>query len=369
MASAPSTTPRLLFVLDNDYGGLGLVMYLLHGQPLAAGALLLLPPGAHELHAGALSVASRPYRSLPDILGAVEAHRPHAVVLVSGYLFPSQGLLKAGEVGALVEALRRRGCKVATTDPYLGTFRSLPGADLGWLEKLKLAVHVRRLGAILAGMPHIYPSPIEPDPGGTARHSFFNPLYIGERPSLSARSWLFVLARFDLEWQERQHGREGFADRVARKVGETIASGREATFIGPAPIVEGLRRRFPEGQGVTLLTRCAYPEFERRLLEAEVAFYWQLFPTSAFMRLWNALPTFFFDRGHNARLLEPLYAAGLEHYYLGTKPAFLDIDRPLEASALLGMKPGFARSAQESLRRLERLPGPAEMVGALLNAA
>src|SRR5688500_3212733 len=123
MAISPPAGPRLLFVIDNDYGGLGLVMYFLHGQPFASRATLLLPARAQELHKGRLPVAWRAYRSLRDILDAVEAESPDVVILVSGYLFHSQGVLKLAQTRELVRVLRQRGCVVATTDPYLGTFR------------------------------------------------------------------------------------------------------------------------------------------------------------------------------------------------------------------------------------------------------
>ena len=174
-----------------------------------------------------------------------------------------------------------------------------------------------------------------------------------------------------------------FRSRVAEKIRETLANGRDATFIGPAAIVEGLARRLAaaqrfgsfgvafENRGVadlTLITRCPYDEFERRLLEAEIAFYWQIFPTSAFMRLWNALPAFFFDPGHNSRLLEPMHAAGLRHYYVGGAPTFLEISRPLDAYALMARQPDFDRFAEEARKRLSRLPTPEAMLNAILQS-
>ena len=388
MANAPPAGPRLLFVIDNDYGGLGLVMYFLHRQPFAARATLLLPARAQELHEGRLPVASRAYRSLRDILDAVEAESPDAVFLVSGYLFHAQGVLRIAETRELVRALRERGCMVATTDPYLGAFRRIAEADLGgWLSRLRLALHVRRAAAVLEGLPQIYPSPMDPGPG---RFSFFNPSCIrapGEldrREATARPGWLFVLAQFDLELQERLHGRQGFADRVTEKIRETLANGRDATFIGPAPIVEELARRLAVaqrfgssgvafesrgGEGLTLITRCPYDEFERRLLEAEIAFYWQIFPTSAFMRLWNGLPAFFFDRGHNARLLQPMHEAGLKHYYVGGAPTYLDISRPLDACALLACRPEFDRFAAEAREHLSLLPTPQAMLEAISAAS
>src|SRR6476646_347961 len=96
MTDAASSATRLLFVIDNDFGALGVVMYMLHRQPLAARALILLPRRAYEQHGRALPVACKPYESLADILAAVEAHSPDVACLYSGYLLAAQRLLGVG---------------------------------------------------------------------------------------------------------------------------------------------------------------------------------------------------------------------------------------------------------------------------------
>jgi hypothetical protein len=310
------------------------------------------------------------------------------VCLVSGYLFPSQRVLRVPALRALVRTLRERGCTVATTDPYLGTYRGVaqarPAASsrvAALLGRMRLRLHVRRVARVLEGLPQVYPVPMDAAPAGQgARASFFNPRYLRTPAQLEALAraasaldpsasgkpqWLFVLARFDLEFQERRYGLEGFADRVAAKLREALAQGRHPTFIGPASIVAQLERRIAPDCGVGLRTHCPFEEFEQRLLGAECVFHWQYFPTSAFLRLWNGLPVFSFDPGHNARLLAPLCAAGLERYYLGDPPVLLDIDRPLDAAGLAGQRAAFRRSAHACRARLESLPSPGEMIAAL----
>src|SRR5690348_9812897 len=130
MPPETSAESRLLFVVDNDFGALGTMMYFLHGQPVAARATLLLPRRLHELHGATLAVASRPYGSVADILAAVDAERPAVVLLASAYRLTAKNALGVQGVRELLGALRQRGCAVATTDPYIGTFPEIAAAAM-----------------------------------------------------------------------------------------------------------------------------------------------------------------------------------------------------------------------------------------------
>jgi len=398
MTDAASSSTRLLFVIDNDFGALGVVMYMLHHQPLAARALILLPRRAYELHGRGLGVACRPYESLGDILAAVEAHAPDVVCLYSGYLLAAQRLLSVGELGELVHTLGERGCRLATSDPYIGTFRRLPEADLpaprGALrhfgpfaklfQKKAMQRHVRRVEEILDGATHIYPVEVDlRGAGRTPRATFFNPLYIRDEDELRANHaavsalspggahaprWLFVIAQFDLEFQEARYGAQRFGDMVAHRMREALDHGRHPTFIGPAAITQALLRHFAGEPGVTILATCSFEEFERRLLDAQAAFYWQIFSTSGFLRLWNGLPVFFFDPGHNSRLLGSMHANGLESHFMGNPPIQLDIEKPFDVAALEAHEERFRNAARESRERLARLPTPDEMFATIVAA-
>ena len=396
--------PRLLFVMDNDFGALGVVMYLLHGQAMAANATLLLPRRIHALHEGQLAVSARPYDSLRDILDFADAESPRVAFLVSGYLFARQQLLSIGELRGLVDGLRKRGCRVATSDPYLGTFREMAKAHvvvrtgavpqalrrrlghLPWLHgplqrivalaaRQRLVRHVRQVSAILSGVAHFYPARVSAAQARAEPFCFFNPRYIrGEEALRALRDaarprWLFVLAGFDYHYQEAMLGKQRFVELVAARIREALRQGRHPTFVGPAPVIEALAASFAPDSGVTLVERCGFAEFERMLLDAEVAFYWQVFSTSAFVRLWNGLPVFSFDAGHTAQLSEALHQAGLEHYFMGRAPRYLDLEQPLDAAALATSFEGFRESAREAIARLAPLPTPPEMVEAILDAA
>ena len=399
MTDASRSASRLLFVVDNDFGALGVVMYMLHRRPIAERALILLPRRAYDLHGPKLAVACRPYESLGDILAAAEAHAPDVACLYSGYLLAAQRVLRVDELATLVRVLRERGCRVATSDPYIGTFRRLPEAELPAprgmlrhfgpfaksLQKKAIARPVGRVEKILEGATHLYPVDVElPKAARPARVAFSNPLYIRSEeelranraavdalspPGAQAPRWLFVLAQFDLEFQERKYGAQPVIEMVASRMREALDGGRHPTFIGPPAITEALRTRFAREPGVTLLATCPFDEFERRLLDAQVAFYWQIFSTSGFLRLWNGLPVFFLDPGHNSRLLGPMHANGIESHFMGNPPILLDIEKPFDVPALEMLGERFRTAGRESRERLALLPTPEEMFATLVAAA
>jgi len=396
---SPPRDCRLLFVIDNDYGALGSVLYLLRGQALASDALLLLPPAAHALHGGLLPVASQPYVGAQDILAAARRHDAAVVCLFSGYLMAFQKLLSTAELREVIQTLRAEGRGVATSDPYLGTFLDLGDAKIagrvGPLERMfttgalrgvpgagavaRLArrreeklwrAHLRDVSAALCDSVHIYPGPATAREAPVRSASFFNPSFLrGEEPRTGAATpptWLFVLASFDAEYQDRVHGAAEFSRQVASKIQETLDNGRRATFIGPPRLRDELARRFGGNPAVTLVPPCSFEEFDRHLLGAEIAFYWQIFSTSGFMRLWRGMPVFFFDRGHNAHILKSLHEAGLARYYVAGEPHYLDIKNPLDERALAAWRPRFEEEARASRAVLEQLASPDEMIRELV---
>ena len=260
----------------------------------------------------------------------------------------------------------------------------LADQGLRYYKKKMLERHIRRVADTIGNIAHICVVPKDLLPVGGAHYvSFFNPRYIRSLTELASISanvstfsdltddrprWLFVLARFDLEFQEKKHGKQEFDEMVVSKLRQTLDNGRHPTMIGPAAFIAEVSRYFAGESGVSLLPVCAFAEFEQRLLDAEIVFYWQIFSTSTFLRLFNGLPVFFFDRGHAARLFEPLHEAGLRSYYIVDSPIYLDIEEPLSASMLTEMSGHFRQSADAICRLLANSPSPAEMVTAVMDA-
>jgi hypothetical protein len=412
MADKNSPAARLLFIVDNDSSALGLIMYLLHRQPFLARATLVLPQRIYDYHQGGLSVTSHPYQSLQDILNIVDIDRPDIVCLFSGYSFVYQGLHSVRGLQKLIGQLRKRGCSLATSDPYFGTFRQSvdsPGRAGGFQNNLetrpqkfprifaagtrliqhskerKQHKYARDVADCLKEVTHICPIPAKSLPVGDVRYlSFFNPMGVRSREELqefSARvsnfpdvnanrpRWLFVLSQFDLEFQQKRYGSKGFVKIVASKLRQTLDSGKHPTFIGPAAFIDELSRQYGSDSGVSLLAPCPYEEFQSRFLDAEVVFCWQIFSISTFVRLLNGLPVFFFDRGRAASIFPPMHEAGLKCYYRVSPPTYLDIENPLDAARLTARSSAFRQSGHDNCQRLEKAHTPAELVSQILGSS
>src|SRR6185436_4962368 len=83
-----------------------------------------------------------------------------------------------------------------------------------------------------------------------------------------------------------------------------------------------------------LLPFCPFPDFLRYVLHAEYVFYWNVFSASILARLALNRPVFFFDQGHMARLIAPLYDAGVQLHFGGKEPTYLDPTGLLEPDDL-----------------------------------
>jgi len=409
MTNRPSREIRSLFIVDNDYGALGLVMYLLENRPMAARALVLLPTSAFDVHNDRLPVTCQGYRSLQDILEAVERHSPDIVCLMSGYSYAYQGLLSIAELRDLIARLRDRDCAIATSDPYLGTFGlissaparndtyrdrfrrrivGLPGLSsliagpIGYYRRLKLRRYVRGVTDTLDDVVHMCPVPQRLLPtGGPDYLPFYNPLCIrsdtelrriAERVSAypdiatDRARWLFVIAGFDLRYQQEIHGERRFAEIVSSKLREALENGKHPCLIAPSELIDAVSRHFGPDDRVSLLPACAFDEFQHRLFDAEMVFYWQIFSTSTFLRLLNGLPTFFFDQGNTARSFPPMHEAGLKCYYVAEPPIYLDIEDALDPATLSELAAGFAASAHRTREIMAGALDPEELASAII---
>src|SRR5690242_6764092 len=116
MAASTHNKARSLIVVSRDHGELGFAMSFLRGQAFAGRAAIMLPDNLYANNtmsflrgqgfAGPAAImppddrdasdrVSPPvpafqYRTLQDILGVVDTHKPDLVFLFSGYLFTHQ---------------------------------------------------------------------------------------------------------------------------------------------------------------------------------------------------------------------------------------------------------------------------------------
>lgn len=383
---------RSLIVVSKDYGEFGLAMSFLRKQQLAQRTRMALPEALHAQNAPLIPVPSTAYATGADLLALAEEHEPDVVLFFSGYLLGHDGLLDGAALQSLVDGLRARGCRLATSDPFLGMAPRLtlsemnPGMLLSgmpaprrWLHRaflrlLKPRKQVVRVESIECAT-HLYPTSVPkvgPD-DGIARMSFFNPALIREgEPSTAAADakprWLFVLSKTDLNCQRRIMGLPAFAKLVARLLQRSLECGMRPTLLGPPAIVEVLREGLEEE--IELSSFLPFDEFEERILDAQYVFYWNAFSFSMIPRIANARPVFLFDSGHLTRTIKPFYRQALATHFGGWAAQQLD---PSEAPnpellallaqrdelglSLIGKRWKMSPSPDEVLARIMSSPG------------
>ena len=351
----PPTTQRearVLIVVTRDHGEFSLAMSFLRGQRLAGRATMLLPDNLYPSYRESAGVPATPYAGSDDILAAVDAAEPDIVCLFSGYLFEQGNLLSPESLNQLLQRLRDRGCRIVTSDPFLGLAsgltlgqidtRMLASGQTGirrWLTRL--AVRWRGLGTPVVRVPaleeviHLYPTSIPLRADGVERWSFFNPAVIrpeiGDGQPNARRHWLFVLSATDLHCQRASLGIRKFTALLAGMLWHTGQASRQPTLIAPHSVVRLVARHIPQAE---LLTTCPFDNFQTRLLEAEYVFFWNAFSFSHLARVANELPLFLFDRGHLARTVKPFYEVARACHFGGWELPYLDQHHALDADAL-----------------------------------
>ena len=351
--------PRLLFVLDNDFGELTTVKFFVLGQELAGRSTLLLPERLYVHNGDAIPGRTEQYGSVDDVLEVVDRQQPDIVFLCSGYLFWAHLAFMPDDLVRLIDQLRERGCRIVTADPFMGmlskqdprTLIRFEGSkehakELAAVAHLPQAVEevtrskraldeqawavLRQSEQILRDTYHLYPSycdVAEDDMAETdARNiAFFNDrLLLPARPGGTATPeaagpphWLFILATADCDIQVAAEGDAGFVDIVASKLVETRAAGRRPILIGPRAFIDELIQRMPTAEGIDILSYCPFTQFLSLLLSAGQVFYWNVVSHSLLIRLYNQLPIVLFDRGHLIRTAPAIYDRIVGWYYQG----------------------------------------------------
>lgn len=355
---------RVMAIVSADYGELGGALYFLQGLALREAPVLLIPPALRGALAAHPGVTVGGYATLADIRARIAAFRPDAVVLCSGYLLTIGKRLSFFKASLLLRWLRRRGIAVLTSDPFLGLldspavldFTQVLGPQGGPLmRRLKSRLVSWRLYLLrrqLRGCLHIYPAPIQRLHGPQAgMGAFFNAAVcepdLPPLPPAAPRRWIFVLSSIDYQLQLGLAGPD-FVAQLAARLREARALADRVELVGPAPLIEAMRRELGDEPGFELEAKAAYADFMGRLMRAEYAFFWNLYSFSLIHRVLALRPVLFFDEGHMVRILPALHEAGVRLFYDGWRPPMLDLAEPLDARAL-------ARGAQQALTQFRRI--------------
>jgi hypothetical protein len=345
---------RLLVIVSCDFGELGSALYFLHGLPSKTRPVLLLPAALnqHEVTEGVCD--EHAYNSLADIAGIIEKTAPDTVILFSGYLLNIGKRFSLINAWALLRLLRRRGCRVITSDPFLGLARRASSLQFdevissswhygrinAWLMARLLALRIYILYRQLRHLPHIYPAPIKPDRAREAGMSYFSaasctaqlPLNDTGKPG-SQPIWLYVMSRVDYAIQTQRLGNT-FPLWLADRIREALCQGKRVAVVGPVELARVLRLQLAQSDDLELLSETSYRSYMNLIEQAEYAFFWNYFSFSIIHRVIRCQPVFYFDAGHMSSILPALNQIGIDSFYDGWKPPLLSMDKTLDIAQL-----------------------------------
>ena len=352
MTASTAPGPRALLVVSKDQGELALAQVLLHGQAFAARSHLLLPvdPERSDLP---LPIPTSFYATLAEIEAAIETFGPDLVVFLSAYWLPFRGVAKPKEVDGFLNRLRTQGRRLVTSDPFLGLAPHLTvnQIDLGmlalgrpavarWLIRLVMYLRGPRASFIplpnLDGVTHLYPVAPPAVAEDAKRVTFFNPTFArsastgdsavggGTAPEPGGvPRWVFVLSETDVHCQSALMGARRFTEHVIHILQYALKVGRAPALIAPPTMLR--RIASVSSEWGELLSFGRFADMERRLSEAEYAFFWDAFSCFQIPRLAAGRPVFHFDRGPFARAVLPYAEVARQCWFGGWEPKYLDV--------------------------------------------
>ena len=366
MNSIDANEKNYLFILSNDFGEIGVALYFILGQSFVHRSTLLIPEKRFKKLqiSGSFKVAS--YNSLDDIISEIDNTNPAVVFLFSGYLF--QQVLPLSSFKKLINYIEANNGLIATTDPLLGLimrlevsmvdvdlfFKKSPFALMRLWHKLKTYFVIKKLAPyarLLKNATHVYPHPIVnlQLPNYLKTASFFNEKILthsvdnhcieendgANRAMISTKKkWFFVISDIDLTIQSSLHGYNLFVELLSTKLNEAISLNIFPVLIAPSKLIKAISSKF-DNEKLLLYSDCPYDKFSKLLVEAEYAFYWNMYSASIITRILHKKSIFFFDKGHVSRILKPFGNLALDCIYGGMNPIFLEIDQKLEINMLI----------------------------------
>jgi hypothetical protein len=385
---------RLLFVVSGAYGDLTLAVTFLLGQELTRNAALALTPRLYDANRETLPIPVHRYASSDEILAA--ASGAAIVFFLSAYGLPIERVVSPDGLGLLIQRLRANGCRVVTTDPFLGSASTVTTAQIrgmlpprgSLLRRILYRPGARQFVGLLNAtsvalhdVVHLYPAPTDgiAAVSGLRRMSFFNPQLVDDDPVWddlvtgpppgAVPTWLFVLGSNDLVIQERKWGHAEFLRRLGLMFEQAYNAERRPVLVAPGSLLDELAGDRGQPEAVDLVPFASYRDFSARLRAAEYAFYWNLFSCSAYaLRLARKRPLVYFDQGHVAQFGPVIHRDAVRCYFGGYQPA-----QRQHGELRVEELPDLAREQRRAVDGLiaywRQSPTPGEVVDAVLHDA
>lgn len=367
---------HLLVVISRDFGEFGMAQAFLRDLAAHVDVDWRVPPALHALNPRVGAQAATPctpYRDGQEIIDALQARPPAALLLFSGHLLVPDGLMGLWGLRRLVRAAARLKVPLITSDPFLGLMRDFRLDDMvvqqvpkhrgaSWFRRSRIRlstfVKCRAISRVLAPAEVVSPFPAAPGASGAGAVRAY--CQAPADTGTTEAHWVFVIADFDLRIQLADHGEAAFTDQLLQRLHDGCRHGRAVTLIAPAALAGRLAGRV--GPGVSLAPPLDIESFRQRVGTAERAFYWNMVSHSLVQRLVTLKPVHFFDRGHVARVMPRLFGQAMATYYGGHQPALHPLDQPLDPADLARQQAAFVAMHQARLHALRQLPPPRQVL-------
>ncbi len=122
-----------------------------------------------------MAVRAGVYATVADVLAAVDREQPDLAFLFSSYLYVVNRISSAEGLETLIQGLCTRGCRVVTSDPFLGLMAKLDGDTfVNHPQSRLLTDSFARVFAVLKPLPHLYLAELN-EPAEATNVAFFNP--------------------------------------------------------------------------------------------------------------------------------------------------------------------------------------------------
>ncbi len=361
---------KVLFITSNDFGELSLATFFARNQPFQS---IFVIPKKRATYFDEVVDIKYVYSSITELERIIEHEKPDVISLNTGYLIVNGGLATMAEFQLFYEYLKKLGCPIMTTDPFVRVYDSYPECsfELDGNPLVSLKTEMTFLSEYLKELPHIYGFPCKSNLENA--YLFYNDKYClkeKQQPQSTEKKdhWLFVLGELDSTLLFVKHG-ELFIKELAERLKEICQNTENRVrCVFPENIANMLREPLAPLKNLQILNFLTLEEFETLVSESDIVFYWNVFSNSILMCYYYDVPFLCFGKGHIADLSVDLFNHMSDGIYRNGTPEFIDFLSPLEPNLDTLLQNQYSKeNRQRILDEYHRLPTPQSIVKALTN--